>query len=173
MDNLDHFGIPVHGIHYGLHNFEFEMDKSFFNCFEESPIQEAEYKALVRCDKKENEFILDFSIEGVFRAPCDRCLADIFIPSAIEKRIWVKYSEGERSNENEEIIYIEETEHIFNVAELLYELIILSIPIVKRYDCENDTNPKCDFKVLSYLKQEQQESDSNSIADKFKDLRNL
>ena len=173
MDNLEHFGIPIYGIQFGLHHYEFELDNRFFEAFEDSPIQEGEYKARVECDKRENEFILNFSIEGRFQSACDRCLADIKVPSAIEKMIWVKYSNESHPGGNSDIIYLEETEHIFNVADLLYELVILSIPIVKRYDCDNDPNPKCDFKVLSYLKQENKESEKNSLADKFKDLRNL
>lgn len=173
MDNLEHFGIPIYGIQFGLHHYEFELDNSFFEAFEESPIQEGEYRAHIECDKRENEFILNFSIEGHFKADCDRCLADIKVPSAIEKMIWVKYSSENHPAGNSDIIYLEETEHIFNVSELLYELVILSIPIVKRYDCENDPNPKCDFKVLSFLKEESEESERNSLADKFKDLRNL
>ena len=122
MNNLDQFGIPVYGMQYGEHQFDFDIDKTFFSCFEDSPVQEGEFKAVVVCDRRENEFLLNIMIEGSFIAPCDRCLAEINIPSAISKLIWIKY--GDHSHPegvDEDYIYIDESEHIYNVADLIFE----------------------------------------------------
>ncbi|HAQ38907.1 MAG TPA: hypothetical protein DCX89_06920 [Saprospirales bacterium] len=154
MRNFDQFGIPVFGLKPGLRRFEFEVDDDFFKSFESNPIQSGNYKIIIDFDKRDNEFLLQFGIRGTFESPCDRCLADIRVPSEINKLIWVKYTDKENEVDFEDdIIFIEKETHWFNVAELINELIILSIPIVKRYDCENDLNPKCDFKVLSYLEE--------------------
>jgi len=174
MDYLDHYGIPIHGIQYGAHHFDFEADENFFSCYEDSPIKKGLYRIKVECDKKENEFLLNFDIEGTFNAPCDRCLAEIDVPSSIVKMIWVKYSDkGLEDEEDEDCLYLEEEQHIFNVSTLIYELIILSLPMVKNYDCKNDPNPKCDFKVLAYLDSEIEKSKGYSLADKLKNLKNL
>jgi uncharacterized protein len=177
MDYLDQFGIPVYGIQYGEHKYEFDIDETFFKCFEDSPIQGGKYKAIVVCDKRENEFLLSTRIEGYFESPCDRCLAEIEVSSSIEKMVWIKYSDQKHPvGTDEDYIYIDESEHIYNVADFIFEMIVLSIPMVRAYDCENDPNPKCDFKVLSYLQQDDNDDykgDSNNIADEFKKLRNL
>lgn len=178
MDYLDHYGIPIHGLHFGVHHFKFEVDESFFKCFEDAPIQRGKFLVDIECDKRENQFLLTFNIDGHFEAACDRCLADIDVDSGISKLIWVKYKqEGvDQDQLDEDYFYIEETEHIFNVASLIYEFIVLSIPIVKRYDCENDPNPKCDKKVLAYLDQQtlnEEEEKGNSFAEALKKLKDL
>lgn len=165
MRNFNQFDIPVYGLKPGLRRFEFEVDDEFFKAFEFNPIQTGNYKVIIDFDKRDNEFLLQFDIKGSFQSPCDRCLADIFVPSEIKKLIWVKYTDKDNEADlDEDCIFIEKEAHWFNVAELINELIVLSIPIVKRYDCENDPDPKCDFKVLSYLEQsENAEAPVNDI----------
>lgn len=172
MDYLDQYEIPIQSIQNGLHHFNFEVDQAFFSCFEETPIKEGFYNTELVLDKRDNEFLLNFEIEGFFKAPCDRCLAEIEIPAKIKKLIWVKYSmDGEKEANDEDIIFIAEDDEGFNVGSLLYELIVLSIPMVMRYDCENDENPKCDFKVLAYLDKGSKESEGNLLGDQFRKFR--
>jgi len=89
MRNFDQFGIPVFGLKPGLRRFEFEVDDDFFKSFESNPIQSGNYKIIIDFDKRDNEFLLQFDIKGTFESPCDRCLADIRVPSEINKLIWV------------------------------------------------------------------------------------
>lgn len=156
MKNFNQFDIPVFGLKTGVRRFEFEIDNEFFSSFEFHPIQSGQYKVILDVDKRENDFLLNFDIQGAFQSPCDRCLAEIQVPCGINKLIWVKYTDKDNAVDFEDdCIFIEKETHWFNVAELINELIVLSIPIVRRYDCENDPNPKCDFRVLSYLEEKE------------------
>ena len=164
MDRFLPFELPVFGLEHGLHEFHFEVDDAFFSGFEQSPVERGRYDVKLELDRRENEFVLDFDIRGSFSGPCDRCLADIDVASSIRKIIWVKYgTQSSQDQPDEDLVIIDESEHFFNVAGLIHELIILSLPLVNRYACENDPEPKCDFKVLAYLDQERDESESNEV----------
>jgi len=162
MDYINQFEIPIQSMQIGLHQYDFELDRNFFESFEASPVENGQYSVKLELDKRANEFLLNFEINGFFESPCDRCLADINVPSEIIKLIWVKYSdENAGQTHDEDVVYISSAEHNFNVSMIIYELIVLSLPLVKRYDCENDENPRCDFKVLEYMQNEETKGENN------------
>ena len=55
---LKQFSIPFTGLKIGKHQFEFEIDKSFFDAFEYSLVKEGHLKAAVELDKQETMLIL-------------------------------------------------------------------------------------------------------------------
>lgn len=177
MSGLKPYNIPVKTAGLGVHNYDFEIDRDFFKNYEDSPIEDGEFHVALIMDKKPNIIELNFNIEGSFKSPCDICLAEISIPAKGENRILVKYSEVERAEE-EEIIYITTDEPFVNVANLIYEFIVLSIPISKRIDCEANDYQYCDQKVLEYLDQleienleEDEDEDDRNIWDSLKDIK--
>lgn len=173
MGYLNQFEIPVQSLQMGIHYYAFELDEDFFACFETSPVEKGIYRLDLEMDKKENEFILHFNISGHFESPCDRCLADIDVPSSIEKLIWIKYSDEKAGQDHDEnVVYIATGQSSFNISDLAYELIVLSLPMVRRYDCENDPKPKCDFKVLEFMKssEQQEKSENNALGDQLKNF---
>ena len=46
------FTIPISGLKEGQHYFDFEIDKEFFEQFEESEVKEGKLTAVVEADKK-------------------------------------------------------------------------------------------------------------------------
>ena len=102
--------------------------------------------------KSSGVITLDFQVEGVIETLCDRCLVKIEMPVAGQYEIIVKF--GDPAETTDEVIFIEPESHELNVASLVYDFILLSIPISRRIpDCENLSNPPCDMTVLAYLSQ--------------------
>ncbi len=176
MSGLKPYNIPVKTAGLGVHKYDFEINKDFFKTFEESPLSDGNFKVAIEMDKRPNIIELNFNIEGDISAPCDVCLAEINIPVLGENRILVKYSEIERADE-EEIIYISPDDPFVNVANLIYEFIILAIPISKRIDCEANDYQYCDQKVLEYLDQleveeeDEKDEEDRNIWDSLKDIK--
>lgn len=179
MKYLDQYSIPVKGMNLGMHEYFYDIDNEFFSHIENSLISEGKYVAKVNCDRKDNMFVLDFEISGTYSAPCDRCLVKIDVPSVIDYSVFVK--EGIPGDEmisedlEEDVIYIDEKESRFNISGLLYQLIVLSMPLSNRYDCENDPEPKCDFALLSKFEGEAEENSNenssiNPIWDSLRDI---
>jgi len=72
---------------------------------------------------------------------CDRCTDAIAFPIESSFGILIKYDEEER--EEEEVIYINPEAPEFNCASLLYEAILLNLPLNKTCDAvdDKDCNP--------------------------------
>lgn len=172
MKALIPFEIPVSGLRDGLHQFDFTVGGGFLAAFEQSPIVEGELDVHLDFDKRPSMFVLDFIISGTVKTTCDRCLAAIDLPISGEHSLVVKLSE-EAGLEEAEVVYMLPTIEQVNVAPFVYEFIVLSIPMVKVYDCETDENPACNLEMLKLLDQsnstaEAEEDSSNPIWDELK-----
>ncbi len=179
MDNLEPFSIKLfNGKNIGTYEYKFEVGDTFFDNFQDSLIKKGDYEVNLVVDIRDRIIILDFEIKGEYSAVCDRCLVDIRIPSEIEHRILLKY--GALSGYDEEldlddVIYIEEGTRVYNVAGIIQQLIVLSKPMSNLYDCENDPNPKCDFKMLEYIDNvsEEVEEEEDDINPMWEDLKKI
>ena len=156
MNVLSHFTIPYKGMGNGIHNLEFDVDSDFFEVFEVSHLKNGKFKILVEMDRRHDSSVFSFDIEGSTKTNCDRCLEFIDLPMYGNFTLHVKHStEGES---NDEIMYIHPETSTLNLSQIIYEFVLLCMPIVKTYDCENDVNPTCNLDVLEKLDHEKKSS---------------
>lgn len=172
MKVLNHFTIPYKGMGNGIHNLEFDIDNQFFNAFEASHLDNGSFKVLVEMDKKHDSSVFTFDIDGSTNTNCDRCLEAINLPMYGEFTLHVKHSiDGES---DDEIMYIHPETATLNLSQVIYEFVLLCMPIVKTYDCWNDEKPPCNFTVLEKLNteetKEEKEKPNNGIWDSLKGL---
>ena len=73
-------------------------------------------------------YYLAFKVAGTIVIPCDRCLDDMEHSLDTEYSVKVKYGQ-EYSEDNDELIVIPESEANFNVANLIYDTVALTIPL--------------------------------------------
>lgn len=158
MSVLKVFTIPLLGLKTGMHEFDFEVNSDFFAEFEESPISEANFKVKLYLDKRPDEMlVLVFTFQGTTAAECDRCLAEIQLPVKGEEQLVVKYADT--AKEEAEVVYLAKGTPEINVARYIYEFIILSLPIIKVYDCEEEDPLPCDVVMLDKLEAINNESE--------------
>jgi uncharacterized metal-binding protein YceD (DUF177 family) len=170
MNVLDHFTIPYKGMGNGIHNLEFDVHSDFFKAFEASHLDNGEFKVLVEMDRRHDSSVFTFDIEGNTKTNCDRCLEFIKLPMYGTFTLHVKHStEGESTDE---IMYIHPETSTLNLSQVIYEFVLLCMPIVKTYDCENDEHPPCNLTILKKIDlEEKQEKDTkNGIWDSLKGL---
>lgn len=171
MDALFAYSIPVQGLKFGIHRFQYELDREFFRHFEASPVTEGSLKFALTLEKRSDMLVLDFDFEGHVQAECDRCTAIINLPLADTCQLVVKYGEADGDEEDDEVVFIPREAPEFNVAKYLYEFTILAMPITITYDCQSGPNPPCNFEVLRVLNRETDENKTgDSIWDALKDL---
>lgn len=155
MEALIQFSIPVKGLRYGVYDYNFHIDKSFFECFEGSPVEEGNVYVQMQFDKQPGMFVIDLDIKGAVDTECDRCLAPIKLPIADRRSFVVKFSTEEETDDD--VVYIHPDTQKFDVSPFVYEYVILAIPMVKTYDCENDLNVECNRELLErYLVKEEE-----------------
>lgn len=150
MAKLSEFSIPIIGLKQEYYEFDYQLDKSFFDAFEDSPFKDGDISVYVDLEKKTTMMELFFDIEGTIKTSCDRCLATIDLPFSSQERLVIKYSE-EAQEDTDEVVFIHPDTANFNIAQYIFEYIYLAVPTTKMYDCENDEVPPCDIDVINRI----------------------
>jgi len=166
MDPHLPYVLPLKGLKDHHHQFVFDVDGAFFQAFEDSPISDASVKMTVELDKKPSLLVLDFSFSGVTENTCDRCLVPIQLPVKGVNQLIVKYGEINK-NEDEDVVYIPHEASSWSIAQYVYEYIILALPMIKVYDCENDDPLPCDLELLERLNTTNNNEDSSPSVNPF------
>lgn len=176
MNPLVEYTIPIKGLSNGIYQFEYQIDRNFLTHFEQSPISQANIQMKVELEIKPGPFVLNFDFSGTVESNCDRCLVAINLPVSGQNRLLVKVSE-ETESEDPEVIYIHPEAIKLELADFIYEFLILSIPIIKVYDCESEPEASipCDFEMLDLLfepedspEEDEEKESNNSVWEELK-----
>ena len=143
------FNIRLNGIKNNSSYF-FEIKNSFFSEYNFSDIKEGHLNININVKKNNSSYLLGISIIGeIYNLLCDICADRIIIP--IEEQVSIILRENENHIEsNHEIIYIRPNQNVFNIKDILFEIITLSIPNKRVH--RGDRDSKCDQKMLKTIK---------------------
>ena len=143
------FTIPIKGLKRKIYHFEYNLDKEFF-AFENALIDENQIKVLVTFNKLQEPYVIDFDINGTFKATCDKCTSTINVPLAGSNRVYVEYSNRIEGEVNDEVVFIENDTDFIELKDLINDFVILALPLVNA--CDDPFNTKfCDPEVAKYL----------------------
>lgn len=145
------YNIEFKGLKEGLHDFGFEVDNWFFAHFEESPVDNGKLDIKVKLEKRSSFLKLYFELTGWLELTCDRCLELYHQPVESDTEIFVKFGDGE-SDEGENIIWVSPEEHQLNLAQVIYEYAVLSIPLRHVHPKNKNGKRDCDPEMIEKLK---------------------
>ncbi len=139
-NNEPHFkpyNITLVGLQMGQHDFTFSLDDAFFAHFGKAPLEAANFTAKVELERKSDFFVLGFDINGTSNVECDRCLGRYDMPLRVKREVLVKYQHAMMPNKEDEIniLYILPETTDINIAQLLFEFVVLNLPI-KKIPCD-------------------------------------
>ena len=140
MEKKNEFLIPVSGLALGRHSYQFEINDDFFTDKEYSEIQQGKASVSLDIDRQETLLTLHFGIAGTVRVACDRCAEEFDLPIEDEREFFVKLG-TENAEESDDVAVIDPDAHDFDVSTLIYEFIILAIPM-HRVHPEGQCNPE-------------------------------
>lgn len=131
MDKIRNYDIGFTGLKDGKHRFQFEIDREFFQLFDtEQEFTNPKIKIDVLLEK--HSTFLEFYIEttGTIELVCDitNAVFNHFISNDV--KVLVKFGE-EYDDSGEDVITIPRQDSAFNIAHLIYETIVLSVPMKK------------------------------------------
>lgn len=128
MRKLAAFTIPFVGLKQGRHEFEYDIDKEFFEHFDYDEFHRSDVKVGLLFEKKPTMMELTFTAAGKVNIDCD--LTNEPYDQDIEGilKMVVKFGD-EFNDDNEELLIIPHGEFQLNVAQYIYELIVLSVPL--------------------------------------------
>ncbi len=124
---LDDYDISFFGLKDGSHLFEYKIEKQFFEAFNFDEFLDADLLVKLNFVKKSTFFELHFSMKGTSKVACDVTNEPFDLPIHGKLELVVKFGDA-FNDDNEEILVIPHGEHQINVAQFMYEMIVLAIP---------------------------------------------
>ena len=170
MDPFAKYDIKFIGLKDGIHNFDFEIDNQFFDIFNYTELNNCRIKSIVQLDKKLNLLKLKFYSKGSININCD--LSNEPFDYIIDEKheIVVKFDDR-FNNDNDEILILEHGSYKVNIAQYIYEMIVLSVPIKKLHPgIENGTLKSNILKKLEELSPTSRIKNKDPRWNKLKDL---
>ena len=121
------YSIPFAGLKQGKHKFKYTVENTFFEDFEYAEFNAATIELMVVLDRLSNMLELEFKAAGTVNLNCD--LTNEPYDQAIEASLDLVVKFGESYNdEDDEILVIPHGEHQINIAQYVYEMLVLSVP---------------------------------------------
>jgi uncharacterized metal-binding protein YceD (DUF177 family) len=179
------FGIETFTIEHvklkiGEHEFQYEVNKTFFEHFGYVDLIDACFKTTVKLNKSENMMICDIQSLGWMSFDCDRCLAPVKYPmDSFIKVIYYLNSEEDGSGESGQLdldlVYLRPSEFSINIAQYIYESFLTAIPMIR--NCDELDEKLCDFEMLKKIEgvdiKEQKEGEEHIIDPRWQKLKEL
>jgi len=127
MKDLKQFNIQFVGLKEGSHFFEYKIDNTFFDAFNFDEYESSSVTVTLNFVKKSTLFELVFSAKGTVEVPCD--VTSELYQQEIKSNLPLVVKFGpEFNDDNEEILILPHEAYEFNVAQFIYEMIVLAVP---------------------------------------------
>ena len=127
MCSLERFKIDLKALTEDVTPLEWELDDQYFEALEGAQLQQGSLHVSGSIRKAVGFFELVLHADGTVQVPCDRCLDPMAQPIATDLRTVVKL--GDEYTEDDEVITVAETDAVLDTAWLIYEAIVLAVPI--------------------------------------------
>lgn len=128
MKSTNEYLIPFIGLKLGKHQFEYTIDKKFFDEFSFDEFESCEIKAAVVLEKKATMLEIMFKHNGTVNVPCDLTGELFDLPIKGKLKLIVQFGDV-FNNDNDELLILPHGEHQIDLSQYIYEMIALSIPL--------------------------------------------
>jgi len=174
MNDLKEYLIPFSGLKTGKHQFDYQLDNTFFKHFDYDEFNDASIKVNIVLEKKTTMLELDFKHKGTVNVPCDVSGEEFDLPIKGKFKLLVKFGD-EFNDENEELLILPHGEFQFSVAQYIYETIVLSVPLRREHPGIKDGSLSEVIKKLESLapKKEKAEEQKDDIDPRWENLKKL
>ena len=176
MKKLNEYLIPFVGLKLGKHQFEYQINKMFFDHFEYDEFENANIQVELVLEKKSLMLELHFKHKGTVNVPCDLTGEMFDLPIKGNLRVVVQFGD-EFNNENEELLILPHGEHQIEISQYIYEMVVLSVPLrrvhpgVKDGTLKSEALDKLNELKVSEVKEEvEEENEIDPRWDKLKQL---
>ena len=171
MKAMKDFDVSFFGLKEGKHHFEYKIENQFFEAFDYDEYLDSKVLVNLEFIKKATLLELNFSAQGSLKIACDVSNEpyDQKINGALS--VIIKFGE-EFNDDNEEILIIPHGESQINVAQFIYEMIVLAVPSKRIHPgIEDGTLESPVLKKLNELQQKDKNSDE--IDPRWAELKKL
>ncbi|MBO6496414.1 MAG: DUF177 domain-containing protein [Roseivirga sp.] len=170
------YDIHIYKLSNGVHEYQFEIGKEFFEMFDGDLVENGQLNAVVSLNKSDSMIQVDFNIEGSLELDCDRSLEKFDFPIHIDQNMIYKYGEEDKEL-SEDVFVIEKNTQTLNVSGIMYEFIGLEIPMKKlhpKFQEEEDEDDESEGSMIYTSEAEENiEQKEEDIDPRWAALKNL
>jgi uncharacterized metal-binding protein YceD (DUF177 family) len=171
METLKGYDISFFGLKEGSHKFKYKIENQFFEAFNYDEYLDCNILVNLNFIKKSTLLELNFSAIGTVRIACDVSNEPFELPIQGKLDIVVKFGD-DYNDDNEEILIIPHGHYKINVAQFIYELIVLAVPTKRIHPgIENGSLQTPILEKLKELRPNNKKSDE--IDPRWEDLKKL
>lgn len=127
MKTPKEYSIPFSGLKEGKHDFKFVIGNTFFESLGYNEFNDANVEVRLKLNKLSTMMELEFKAKGVVNVDCDLTGEAYDEPIKAFLEIVVRFGD-EYNDEDDEILILPHGEFQINVAQYIYEMIILAVP---------------------------------------------
>lgn len=174
MKELKEYEISFVGLKEGEHHFEYVIESKFFEFFEYDDFNDADVSVKLSFLKKATMMELTFEIAGSVEVACD--LTNELFNQPVENQIDLIVKFGDEFNdENEELLILPHSEFKLNVAQYIYEAIVLSVPLKRVHPGVEDGTLKSELldKLKEFEIKDYEEIKSEDIDPRWNKLKDI
>jgi uncharacterized metal-binding protein YceD (DUF177 family) len=178
MSKTKEYVIPFVGLKLGKHKFEYQINNAFFEIFDYNEFQNSDIKVNVVLDKKSNLLEISFKHQGTINVPCDLTSEDFDLPIKGKMKLIVRFGDS-YNNDNEELLILPFGEFEIDIAQYIYEMIVLSIPLrrvhpgIKDGSLNTEALTKLKELTIKEQKKEKKEEKEENIDPRWDKLKQL
>ncbi|MBO4660678.1 MAG: DUF177 domain-containing protein [Prevotella sp.] len=127
MCSLESLKIDLKALKEGNNMLSFVLSDDYFQFIAAPEVSRGDVKIALQIHRSADIFTLDFHVEGIVVIPCDLCLDDMAQAVTADSRFTACF--GNEGSDDDELLTVNEDDGILDVSWLIYEQIVLAIPI--------------------------------------------
>lgn len=165
------FEIPFVGLKLGTHEFEFDVNDSFFASLPYSLIEKGSVKVWLDLEKKETMMIANFECFGHVEQICSRCNESALVEIDSDLAVIYKFSHEEEETNDDNLLIVNYDAYELDVSQQVYEMISLALPIRPMHE-----EGKCDEEMVKLIEKYQvkeEKKDEDDIDPRWSVLKGL
>lgn len=163
------------GLKIGSHQFDYQIDNTFFEHFEYDEFHKANVKVDLELEKKSTLLDLHFQFNGTVNVNCDLTNEPYDQPISGNFDLVVKFGQ-EYNDEEEDLLILPHGSYEVDVAQYIYESIVLAVPAKRVHPGVADGTLKSEaldkLEELS-LNNQAEQSDEDQTDPRWDDLKKL
>jgi DUF177 domain-containing protein len=174
MDKRE-FDINIYNLSCKRYNYNYKIDRSFFDWFKDPLVQKGSLEVWVDLEKTETFIALDFQIDGSIELECDRSLDKFQHPLHFREYLIYKFGEEEVEISDDVYVIPADTQQL-NLARIIYEFIRVAVPMKKlhpRYEQDFDEMEDEDEIIYSSESQDNDNQENVTIDPRWHALKKL
>nr|WP_315165279.1 DUF177 domain-containing protein [uncultured Flavobacterium sp.] len=176
MNKTKEYLIPFIGLKLGKHHFEYQINNKFFEIFDYNEFQNSDIKVNLVLEKKSTMLELAFKHKGTVNVPCDLTSEDFDLPIKGKMNLIVRFGEA-FNNDNEELLILPHGEFEIDIAQYIYEMIVLSVPLRRVHPGIKDGSLKTEaltkLKELAVKEKKEEKKEEENIDPRWDKLKQL